>query len=116
MIVFSLTGGITAQDSELTLDPDGAALAVVHGYRSTGRVAAGELEAIVSELDASGLFTGDPGTGERTFGPPWGFDLQRYSITYRGATVVAYDTTVPPELVRVIALLQNALRGVQLGR
>lgn len=111
MIVFSVQGGITAQDSELILDPDGVAQAVVHGHRTTGHLPPQEIRAILAELDDSGQFAED-----RTDDPPMGFDLQRYSITYQGATVVAYDTTVPPELVRAISLLENALREVQLGR
>ncbi len=109
VITFAVEGGFTAQIRSLQIGADGAALAEVSGRRSVGRLPQDEVAAIVAELERSGLFSSD-----HTYPPPpKGADLQRYEIGYAGATVVAYDTTVPPELTEAVRLLQAALRATQ---
>lgn len=108
VITFTVEGGFAAQLRSLQIDADGSSVAVVSGRRSTGRLPEAEVSAIVAELERSGLFTGD-----HTYDPPQGADLQRYEIGYAGATVVAYDTTVPAQLTDAVRLLQAALRSLQ---
>ncbi len=110
MIIFAVEGGFTGQLRSLRIAPDGAAVAEVSGRRSSADLTRDQVEAITAELDSSGLFT----TGARhSYPPPQGADVQRYEIRYRGATVVAHDTAVPPELTTAVQLLQAALRDVQ---
>lgn len=108
MISFAVEGGFTGQMRSLHVDPDGAALVEVSGRSARGRLDAARVDAIVAELDASGLFDRD-----RTFPAPEGADQQRFGITYDGATIVAYDATVPTELTAAVLLLEESLRDVQ---
>lgn len=108
VIRFAVEGGFAHQMRTLQIEAGGTAVAVVSGRRSTSRLAERDVAAIVAELDRSGLFDED-----RSFPPPQGADLQRYEIGYAGTTVVAHDTTVPPELAGAIRLLQAVLRAVQ---
>ncbi|MBK7622747.1 MAG: hypothetical protein IPJ14_08780 [Kineosporiaceae bacterium] len=108
VITFKVEGGFSGQLRELTIEPDGAASATVSGRRSVGRVEAEQLAAIRRALEGSGLFGGD-----HTYPPGAGADLQIYTIGYQGATVVAYDTTVPASLTEAITALQQVLRQVQ---
>lgn len=108
VITFRVEGGFSGQLRELTIEPDGAASATVSGRQSSGQVGVDQVAAIRQALDASGLFSGD-----HTYPPGQGADLQRYTIGYHGATVVAYDTTVPPSLTEAVSLLQKALHQIQ---
>ncbi len=110
VITFEVEGGYAAQLRSLRLSGDGAAVAEVSGRTFVGTRPREEVETIVAELSGSGLFE-DGAT--HTYPPQAGADLQRYQIGYNGATVLAYDTTVPPELTKAVQLLQAALRGVQ---
>lgn len=112
VITFDVEGGFAAQVRSLRLDSQGTAVAEVSGRAMTGRIAREDVAAIVAELEASGLFR----EGARhTYPPPGGADVQRYEIGYGGASVVAHDTTVPPELTTAVRLLQAALLAVQKG-
>jgi hypothetical protein len=108
VISFEVEGGYTAQLRSLEIADDGTTTAMVSGRTSNGRLEQEQVEAIVAELERSRLFDTD-----RTYPPKGGADLQRYQIRYAGSAVVAYDTTVPPELTEVIRLLQQALRAAQ---
>ena len=108
MISFAVEGGFTNQIRSLDIDPDGAAHVEVSGRSADGRLEAARVDAIVSELDASRLFDRD-----RTYPAPEGADQQRFEITYEGATLVAYDATVPDELVDAVRLLEASLREAQ---
>ena len=109
MIAFAVEGGIANQMRSLRIDPTGMAQTDINGSSAGGELDASRVAQIVAALESSGLFTRD-----RTYpAPPSGADLQRYEITYEDATVVAHDTTVPPELSQAIRLLEEALREVQ---
>lgn len=108
MISFAVEGGFTGQMRSLRVDRDGRALVEVSGRSASGQLDRQQVDAIVAELDASGLFDRD-----RSYPGPEGADLQRFEITYAGATVVAYDPTVPPELTEAVRLLEEALRAAQ---
>jgi hypothetical protein len=110
VITFEVEGGYTAQQRSLRLGRRGAAVAEVSGRSWTGTLPPEEIDAIVAELEASGLF--EDGAGH-TFAPSAGADLQRYQIGFNGASVTAYDTTVPTTLTRAVQLLQAALRSLQ---
>lgn len=106
-VYFAVEGGFANQIRSLSIAADGAATAEVSGRSSQGEVEPAILRTIISELDGSGLFDQD-----RTYEATGGADLQRYEIRYDGATVVAFDTTVPAELTEVIRLLDETLRAV----
>lgn len=109
MITFAVEGGIANQMRSLRIDPTGEAQVDVNGRRARGEVGTSRFTQIVAALESSGLFDDD-----RTYSaPPGAADLQRYEVTYAGAAVVAYDTTVPPELNEAIRLLDETLREVQ---
>jgi hypothetical protein len=108
MISFAVEGGYTGQMRSVTIDPDGEARVDVMGSTARDQLDAAQVDAIVAELDRSALFDRD-----REYPAPAGADQQRYEITYDGATVVAYDGTVPPELTEAVRLLEAALRDVQ---
>lgn len=108
MISFTVEGGFTNQIRSLRIDPGAEALVEVSGRSASGQLDAERVQAIVAELDASGLFDRD-----RTYPAPAGADQQRFEITYDGATVVAYDATVPPELTEAVRLLDESLRDAQ---
>lgn len=105
-VYFEVDGGFTNQIRSLSVGSDGEAEVEVSGRSSTRRLPGERIDAITTELDRSGLFDRD-----RTYEASGGADLQRYQIRYRGATVVAYDTTVPSELTAAVRLLEEALRG-----
>jgi hypothetical protein len=105
VIWFGIEGGFAHRQRELSIAADGATSAVVGGRSSTGLIDAERLAQIRAELDASGLF----GSGDRSYPPSRGADLQRYEIRYAGSTVISYDTTVPAGLARAIELLQQVL-------
>lgn len=108
MISFAVEGGFANQMRCLRVDPGGEALVEVSGRSSSGQLDAARVEAIVTELDASGLFDRD-----RTYPAPAGADQQRFEIAYDGATIVAYDATVPSDLTEAVRLLEESLRDVQ---
>ena len=85
------------------VEPDGEA--VISRGRSTESAVIPEddLAGLAADLDSSGLFDEDReyrGTGA---------DLQTYTITYDGVSVVADETEIPETLASVIARLE-ALR------
>lgn len=109
MITFAVEGGIANLMRSLRIDPTGQIQVDVNGRSSRGELAAERVARIVAALESSGLFDRD-----RTYSaPPAGADLQRYEISYADATIVAHDTTVPPELKEAMDLLEEALRDVQ---
>lgn len=109
MITFAVEGGIANQMRSLRIDDTGQIQADVNGRSSRGELDADRLARIVAALESSGLFNHD-----RAYPPPpGGADLQRYEITYGDATIVAHDTTVPPELKEAMNLLEEALRDVR---
>lgn len=105
MIEFSVDGGFANLARSISIASDGTVDRVRSRQASSGQLTAEQVAAIVAELDQSGLFDRD-----REYPPPPGAaDLQRYQISYRGVTVVSYDTTVPAELAGAIGLLEQAL-------
>lgn len=104
-IYFSVEGGFTGLGRSMTITADGSTEIEVSGRRSTTEIDTATRQAIVAELDRSGLFDRN-----RNY-PARGADLQRYEIRYRGATVVAQDTSVPEPLIHAIELLDAALRS-----
>lgn len=105
-VYFAVEGGFANQMRSMTFGADGQAEIEISGRSSQRVLASDVVDAITTELDRSGLFDQD-----RTYQPGEGADFQRYEIRYRGATVVAYDTTVPPELTEAVRLLDQAIRG-----
>lgn len=104
-IYFAVEGGYAALTRSITIGEDGAATKEISGRSSSLQLGTDQVAAIVEHLDDSGLFNRD-----RTY-PADGADLQRYEIRYRGATIVAHDTSVPPPLTEAIQLLEAALRS-----
>lgn len=105
-VYFGAEGGFANQIRTLTFGSDGEAVVEVSGRRSERTLDGAAVEAILAQLDGSGLFDQD-----REYTPTGGADLQRYEIRYGGFTVVAHDTTVPAELAEAIRLLEEALRA-----
>ena len=105
LLYFAVEGGFANLARSLTVARDGSAVAELNGQRSARQIDAATRQAIVAELERSKLFDRD-----RTY-PAQGADLQRYEIRYAGATVVAYDTSVPDPLSRAVELLEAALRS-----
>ena len=104
-VYFSVEGGLAGRMRTITISPDGSTVVEVSGRRTTGQLDRATGEAIVSQLDQSRLFDRD-----REY-PAQGADLQRYEIRYAGATVVAYDTSIPDRLNPAIQLLEGTLRS-----
>lgn len=105
-VYFAVEGGFANQIRSISIAPDGSAVVEVSGRTAEGQVEAATVAEIVAELDRSGLFDRD-----RTYDVEGGADLQRYELRYAGHTIVAYDTTVPPELDTAIAMLEAAIRS-----
>jgi hypothetical protein len=105
LIWFQVEGGFANQIRTITIGTGGAARIEVSGRPAERRLAPETVRAIVAELDGSGLFDRD-----RTY-PATGADLQRFEIRYAGATVIAYDTSLPAELRAAVRLLEAAIRG-----
>lgn len=108
MISFAVEGGFANQMRTIRIDPAGHAEVELSGESVRGELDTARVAQIVAQLEACGLFDRD-----RAYPPPRGIDLQRYEIAYGGATIVAYDTTVPPELTEAVRLLEESLRAVQ---
>ena len=108
-IYFAVEGGFANQRRSITIAAGGEATVDVNGVVSDAALDGVSRSAIVSELEASGLFDRD-----RTYDAQ-GADLQRYEIRYAGSTMVAYDTSVPDELVEAIRLLEEAIRAARTG-
>lgn len=104
-IQFAAEGGFTGQMRSISITDDGSTQVEVSGRQRQGQLAPATVDAIRDALDASGLFEQD-----RIDESPSGADLQRYELTYRGATVVVFDTAVPAELQPAIDLLEAAIR------
>ena len=103
LVDFSVEGGYANLARSVAISETGAYEVERSGHRSSGTMSQAELDALVAELDESALFDRD-----REYPPPAGAaDLQRYEIRYNGVTVVAYDTTVPPELTRAVSSLDR---------
>jgi hypothetical protein len=102
-----VSGGYANLKRSVTIGESGSVERELGGTRSRRALEPTDLGALLAELDASGLFDQD-----REYPPPPGAaDLQRYEIRYRGVTVVAYDTTVPPELGSVLSRLEELASG-----
>lgn len=106
VVRYSVEGGFTGLVRSVVVLDDGTVEVSRGGVSSTTRWPVDRVRSLVADLDVAGLFTED-----REFTPPSGADLQRYEIAFAGATVVAYDTVVPPELGDVMARLDAALGG-----
>lgn len=106
VVRFAVEGGFANLARSVTIDGDGAVIRIRSGQESAGRLSTDEVTAIERALDGSGLFDRD----RQYPAPPGAADLQRYEISYQGHTLVAYDTTVPPELNEAVALLDAATR------
>jgi hypothetical protein len=103
-VYYAVEGGFANLRRSVAIAGDGSLDIDRNGLTSKGELSQEQLASIQSELDRSGLFDRN-----REYPAPKGSaDLQRYEIRYRGATVVAHDTTVPAELSRAITLLEQA--------
>jgi hypothetical protein len=102
---FSADGGFANLSRAIEVHDDGSAEVVRGTARTASRPDQATIAAIVAKLDASALFDRD-----REFAAVPGADLQRYTITYRGYTVVAFDTVVPPALVDAIVGIERIIR------
>lgn len=103
-VYFSVEGGFANRIRSVKIGDGSVAEVVVGGRASATDVEPEVVEAIIDALDRSRLFDRD-----RCYEPEPGADLQRYEIRYAGATVVAFDTTVPDELTEAITLLEAVL-------
>jgi hypothetical protein len=105
IVYFSVEGGYGNLARSIAI-AEGGAVEVERGGKPTSDVIGkADLEAIVTDLNRSGLFDRN-----REYPPPTGAaDLQRFEIRYAGATIVAYDTTVPAELADVVARLDQLI-------
>lgn len=109
---FEVEGGYTGQARSLEVRPDGSADLEVSGRRSAGRLSGEQVTAVTTALEESGLFApGRPAAAPA--GSPPGADRQRYTLTYRGTTVVAHDGAVPAELEEAVRLLRQAVTALQ---
>jgi len=102
-VTLKVSGGFAGLTESVVVEPDGEA--VISRGRSTESAVIPEddLAGLAADLDSSGLFDEDReyrGTGA---------DLQTYTITYDGVSVVADETEIPETLASVIARLE-ALR------
>jgi hypothetical protein len=104
LVYFAVEGGFANQMRSITIAESGEATVEVNGVASDLPLDEASRAAIVAQLERSGLFDRD-----RTYDAR-GADLQRYEIRYSGSTVVAYDTSVPGDLVEPIRLLEEAIR------
>ena len=104
IVYFTVEGGFANLARSIAI-ADGRRCRGTTGGRvpTRGRSQETDLQAIVTDLDRSGLFD----RNREYPAPAAGADLQRYEIRYEGATVVAYDTTVPAELSGVVARLDQ---------
>jgi hypothetical protein len=106
IVEFGVSGGFANLTRRVAIDEASEVDLDRGGRRARATIDDADLAELVGLLDASGLFDQD-----REFPPTApGADLQRYEIRYRGTTLVAYDTTVPPELDRAVALLEALAR------
>jgi hypothetical protein len=103
IVYFAVEGGYAGLARSIAIAEDGAVEVRRGGEPRSGAIGEADLQAIVTELDRSGLFDHN-----REYpAPAAGADLQRYEIRYKGATIVASDTVVPAELSDVIARLDR---------
>lgn len=103
LIYYAVQGGFTGLNRSTTIATDGATVWDSNDSTTNGSIALEDLDTLKTELDNSGLFDRD-----REFPAPHNMaDLQRYEVRYKGATVVAYDLTIPPELSQAIAHLNE---------
>ncbi|MGE0511258.1 MAG: hypothetical protein AB7Q42_20280 [Acidimicrobiia bacterium] len=105
LVSFQVEGGFANQMRSIVIARDGTATTEVSGLISEKQLDETTVETIVAELDRSGLFDED-----RTY-PAEGADLQRFEIRYAGATLVAFDTTMPSALAEAVRLLEGAIRN-----
>lgn len=104
LVEYAVEGGYAHQLRSVAVHEDGTLDVVRGGARSSVRWGADQVRALVTELEASGLFGTD-----HEFPAAAGADLRRHEIRYAGATVVAHDTTVPPVLRAAVSMLEQAL-------
>lgn len=102
-IRFEVEGGYLALMRSIVIEPDGRATIEVSGRTSTADLDPGTVERLQQQLEDSGLFGADSRLETE------GADLQRYTVTYRGATLVATDGVVPNELTATFAELEQLI-------
>jgi hypothetical protein len=106
IIEFAVSGGFANLTRRVRIDEARDVELERGGRRARATIDEAELTELVGLLDTSGLFDRDrefPASARAA-------DLQRYEIRYGGATVVAYDTTVPPQLDRAVEVLEALAR------
>ncbi len=104
-IRFEVEGGYLALTRSIVISPDGTATIEVGGRTSTADLDPETVDRLQRQLDDSGLFGADTSLVTE------GADLQRYTVTYRGVTVVATDGVVPDELTATFAELEQLILG-----
>ena len=102
-IRFEVEGGYLGLARSIVIAPDGTAKIEVGGRSSTADLEPETVERLRQDLDASDLFATDAVFETE------GADLQRYTIEYRGSTVIALDGVVPPELTGPISPLEQLI-------
>ena len=102
-IRFDVEGGYLALMRSIVIEPDGRATIEVSGRTSTAEFDADTVGRLRQQLDDTGLFGADSRLEIE------GADLQQYTITYRGATLVATDGVVPIELTATFAELEQLI-------
>ncbi|MEZ5080341.1 MAG: hypothetical protein R2878_06755 [Thermoleophilia bacterium] len=103
-ITLEISGGFANLSETVVADPDGTATRT-SGRTSETRALAPEvltrlveLAGVLDVLDGNREYLGQ------------GADRRRYTLTYRGATIVGAEDAMPPDVAELVALLEAAVR------
>jgi hypothetical protein len=109
LVDYRKSGGFAGLEDHLVVMTDGHAMVEGKGPSREERLDAATMRELTAALDQAGLDRLQP----RYDPPVKGNDLFEYAVTYRGRTVTASDTGIPPQLRPLLTKLNQIMVQVR---